>query len=332
MKRYPPNPSIPNNQLIELFRTAFRNRIASLTRGNAVVKVPPIENLYERREDMTYHFKPELFIQTGGATDFTFPQSKLYLRPDEIGIIPNGVPHSEKALTTPTTFENIVVCFYSKTTTIHRAAQDSHGLPYATDILFYQSPLFNDMLALLKLSSSLYHSDLPNAPTSVKGLLIALFAMLLDLLSSEQEDHNPQTQRVYQCQWEIRNHLNNSDLSVQWLAEKLNCSANYLSKVFHDEIGEKIITYIARVRLDNAVAALNDTSLSIKEISNACGFRDPNYFSRVFKQKYELTPKEFRAQLVAQVRQPESKPKAVQGDYEEHHFGYDKNRNLIQGI
>jgi len=332
MRQYPPRPAAQNHKLLEHFRSVFQARIAALSRGSAVVKIPSLENLYERRSDMAYHFKPELFIQSGGATDFEFPQSNLRLNSDEICIIPRGVPHGETTVSNNTPFENIVVCFYSSTTTVHLARQDEEGRPYATDILFYRTPLFQNLVSLIDLSVTLYQTNLSHASTGVKGLLIALFSILIDLISADEEASTPESQRVYQCQWEIRNHLNNSDLSVQWLADKLDCTANYLSKVFHKEIGEKITTYIARVRLENALAALNDTTLSVKEISNACGFRDPNYFSRVFKQKYDVPPKDYRRKLIEQSRQKEEQPKVVLGDYEEYHFGYDKDNNLIKGV
>jgi AraC-like DNA-binding protein len=48
------------------------------------------------------------------------------------------------------------------------------------------------------------------------------------------------------------------------------------------------------VRLKRAADLLEETDESIQEIAYSCGFREPNYFSRVFRKKYGRSPREFR--------------------------------------
>ncbi len=331
MRQYPPRSKEETYRLLDRFKEAFRNRQAGLRRGTALVRVPELRGLYERHADMAYHFKPELFLQTGGCTLFRTPVESFALQASEICIMPMGVPHHEVAESRPTAFENVVVCFYSKTVTVHLATCVDGSRPEASDIFFFQPPYFQELVSIVNLATSLSHSHLPDSKAGVQGLLIGFFSLLLNMISTENEAASPESQRVYQCQWKIRNHLNDPELSVHWLAESLDCSSNYLSKIFHDEIGEKITNYITRVRLENAVYAMRDTALSVKEISNACGFRDPNYFSRVFRQSFNVSPKEYRQRLLDEAKKQEQRPKLVRGDYEEYHFGYDRDKKLITG-
>ncbi|MDY6397958.1 MAG: helix-turn-helix transcriptional regulator [Treponema sp.] len=54
------------------------------------------------------------------------------------------------------------------------------------------------------------------------------------------------------------------------------------------------VTYVSDARMEKARSLLKDNSLSIKEISAEVGFNDQNYFSRTFRNKFGMTPTEFR--------------------------------------
>jgi AraC-like DNA-binding protein len=70
-----------------------------------------------------------------------------------------------------------------------------------------------------------------------------------------------------------------------------------------------------RIRIDGAILALDAGTLTISEIAYASGFSEPAYFARVFKQHKGVSPQEFRAQLEAQRRQVDDKPKTVYHDH-----------------
>ncbi|MBP3742789.1 MAG: helix-turn-helix transcriptional regulator, partial [Treponema sp.] len=57
---------------------------------------------------------------------------------------------------------------------------------------------------------------------------------------------------------------------------------------------ETFINFVSDKRLEKARQLLESTDLSIKEITAEVGYNDQNYFSRIFKNKYGLSPKEYR--------------------------------------
>jgi len=67
-----------------------------------------------------------------------------------------------------------------------------------------------------------------------------------------------------------------------------------LSKLFKEEKGVTYINFISDKRLEKSRQMLAETDLSIKEITGEVGYNDQNYFSRIFKNKYGLSPKEYR--------------------------------------
>src|SRR5437867_2631739 len=76
-------------------RLALDRAIQFANRNQLTLRVPHESKPVANRRDMHYHYRPEIFLQLEGSTDFHFPREKFSLHPDEIGVIPAGVPHGE---------------------------------------------------------------------------------------------------------------------------------------------------------------------------------------------------------------------------------------------
>ena len=86
-------------------------------------------------------------------------------------------------------------------------------------------------------------------------------------------------------------------LSVQALADQMKISRSYLSQQFKKHAGCSIKTYITRLRMERARMFMIDSRLSLRTIAEQCGYDDPLFFSRVFKNTYGLSPKHYRESL-----------------------------------
>lgn len=84
------------------------------------------------------------------------------------------------------------------------------------------------------------------------------------------------------------------DISLDELAGELGISSYYFSKLFKEEKGEGFVEYLTKRRVDEAKELLKSPEHSIKEVGIACGYTDPNYFSRIFKKATGMTPTEYR--------------------------------------
>jgi two-component system, response regulator YesN len=87
------------------------------------------------------------------------------------------------------------------------------------------------------------------------------------------------------------------DISMEQSAEYVNLSPHYFSKLFKQHAGETFIDYVTRLRINEAKLLIAEKRLSLKEICYEVGYKDPNYFSRVFKKATGLTPSEYRQQI-----------------------------------
>ncbi len=91
-------------------------------------------------------------------------------------------------------------------------------------------------------------------------------------------------------------------LSRWKLASLLNTSEDYLSRIFHRQMGVSLWEYLARLRIVHAIDLLRSSGASLSEIADRTGFRDEAYFCRVFKRITNATPGSFRGSSSAEVR------------------------------
>jgi two-component system response regulator YesN len=85
-----------------------------------------------------------------------------------------------------------------------------------------------------------------------------------------------------------------TDIRLKDFAEKYYISKEYLSKAFKEEFGYGIYEYALKVRMEHAIAMLDDDSNKIKDISIMLGYKDNNYFSKAFKSYYGISPSGYR--------------------------------------
>ncbi|WP_342561883.1 response regulator [Paenibacillus sp. FSL R7-0345] len=84
------------------------------------------------------------------------------------------------------------------------------------------------------------------------------------------------------------------DLSVKTIADHVFLHPVYLSKIYKAETGEGLGDYIIRMRMERALYLLKNTNKKIYEITTELGYQNPQYFSKMFKKHYGMTPNEFR--------------------------------------
>jgi len=89
-------------------------------------------------------------------------------------------------------------------------------------------------------------------------------------------------------------HNAGSYISRWKLADTVNVSEDYLSRIFHREMGLPLWDYLNRLRIFLAAELLLQTDDSIQAIALQTGFQDQSYFCRIFKKMYGVPPGQFR--------------------------------------
>lgn len=146
----------------------------------------------------------------------------------------------------------------------------------------YTNSKFDDLFSFFAAESN--STDLRDFVTLLLSDCVAAIAL------SKKQKENPIIEKV--CNY-IDNNLE-KELSLDVLANVAEVSTFYLSKLFKEEKSENIVNFVTNKRLEKARQLLSETNYSIKEITAFTGYNDQNYFSRLFKNKFGISPSEFR--------------------------------------
>ena len=79
------------------------------------------------------------------------------------------------------------------------------------------------------------------------------------------------------------------------IADYVGISRTYLNHVFQKELGLSAQKFLMDFRLHKAANLLISTELPVTEVSAAVGYEDSLAFSKAFKKKFELSPKNYRS-------------------------------------
>lgn len=83
------------------------------------------------------------------------------------------------------------------------------------------------------------------------------------------------------------------EISLEDVAEYVNISPQYFSKLIKKNTGFNFIDWLSMLRVKKAKELLANSNLTVKEVCFMVGYKDPNYFSRIFKKKIGMTPSEY---------------------------------------
>ena len=137
--------------------------------------------------------------------------------------------------------------------------------------------------------------------TPIVGELRSLYRQSLRLLGLLDNDESPSSdiefigriiRTAMRC---METEYANPELSLGFLASRLNLTPNYLSSLFTSETGCTFTQHLSRIRVDQAKILLRDSNLKIYQICKQVGYADQAYFSRLFKMIVGLSPNAFRA-------------------------------------
>ncbi|MDR1706535.1 MAG: helix-turn-helix domain-containing protein [Prevotella sp.] len=103
-------------------------------------------------------------------------------------------------------------------------------------------------------------------------------------------------QLVLEAVYVIHN-LYQEDISLNYVAQKINTSPSYLSTIFKNNLGINFNNYLISVRLSAAEGLLTQTALKKNDIAHRSGFNDARYFSKLFKKTKGLSPTDIRKKI-----------------------------------
>ncbi|KQO08457.1 response regulator [Paenibacillus sp. Leaf72] len=130
--------------------------------------------------------------------------------------------------------------------------------------------------------------------TALKSWLDEAFRLLRQ--SMENDTRNDREITVGKIRSYIEKNLV-TDVTLQAIADYLFMHPVHVSRIFKLATGENVSDYVLRLKMELAASMLANPALKSYEVALQLGYQNPNYFNKVFKKYYSLTPQEYRQKL-----------------------------------
>ena len=148
------------------------------------------------------------------------------------------------------------------------------------------SMLFYDIQNILQNMNEIYYGNGKDREVKMRSY----FGILLILLV---QSYQPPTISANFSIEDVANYINKhfqEKLTLKFLAQKSGMSTTLFLMKFKEKFNTSPIKYLNEVRMNHACNLLENTNLPIKEIAYESGFYDSNYFIKLFKREFRVSP------------------------------------------
>lgn len=218
------------------------------------------------------HDSWELLYCLHGSCSISAETADLLCGPGSMVILPPEIPHS---LISQDSAECILLNIADTALALRQPAvlQDEDHRPL--------QHIFEDALCL-------FHSG-----AEYSAVLLSAYGQLLAQHVSCRRASSPRSQVVEEIAQSIVQNFANPNYELDELLRSAPYCYDYLCRLFRQEMHTTPHKYLANLRLQTAADILRAGSSSITETARMCGYHDPLYFSRMFKKKFGVSPREY---------------------------------------
>lgn len=225
------------------------------------------------------HDNWEFIYCTGGIGTLVFNDCELDYKEGDIAIIPPGIAHSNHSS--------------NGFTNIHINMNDA-ALPFKEPLIITDDANKHILDAFNSLHYHYYSNiERKQLVVSALGMLILSYFVIhqepSDISAIVQKIEANILENFSDCYYDLNDYL-----------KKFHFNNDYIRKLFKRELGVTPNQYLIDKRLQTStdlLKSISHDSNNVSDIAVACGFKDPLYFSRMFKKKYKVSPSEYAKNL-----------------------------------
>lgn len=216
------------------------------------------------------HSQWELIYNEKGSGSMQVGEERLGFKPGTVLLCPPGIPHDKLG---KEGFTDYFVRF--------------EGCDLPEQVYLLQDSFDMRLLQLIRVLHAVYYEE--TAPSVCYDLLGAILGLLRPMLvGAEQSVH------VRMLRQSIAKGYADPDFSLSGAMAKLSVDPDHLRRLFVKQTGQTPHAYLTALRIDKAKRLLAEQGSSVAEVAYRCGFYDPLYFSRVFRNVTGLPPSQWR--------------------------------------
>ena len=242
-----------------------------------------IENTV-KRSTAHYHNSYEIYYLTNGTCWYFIDKKTYRLSKGDIALIPKGVIHK----TNYDTQSHSRILINCSENFIPKSVLDLiPNMPYYTVPLSYRDKIYEIFSTVQKE----FHTPNEFSKDIIKAKIYELLLFIANK-NTTQSTKKIEDSMVEKAVKYIRNHFS-ENITLTDVAKHCFVSNEHLSRTFKKETGFCFNEYLNIYRLKKADLLLhNEPTTKITEIARRCGFNDSNYFSKVYKKEFNISPKQ----------------------------------------
>lgn len=279
-------------------KTTKGNAEMNLTYLNPVIRTVSQYERINRTEECVAYDSRIFYMVSGDVTAVVGGVKLGHLSPGHLLYIPAGTPYKLKGQ-----YLRLVAITFDPTADKPDPDERLRPVPVSE----YNDSFVHSVADLAPLDKMIHIEDMESERDTMLGL-VSLFtsaegsykaqgsAILKQLLLKiiETVDENALPARMVEA---LDNYIRENagdDISNTEIGAIFGYHPFYISKVLKDRKGTTLRQYIIAYRLKLAKKLLEESAKSVNEISEECGFNDPSYFTKTFKNAFGMTPKDYR--------------------------------------
>ncbi|MBE7026702.1 MAG: helix-turn-helix transcriptional regulator [Ruminococcaceae bacterium] len=128
---------------------------------------------------------------------------------------------------------------------------------------------------------------------AAEGVLLFTLSTIADGFFIEEQMPINTEDRFLLIKKYIDENFSDPKISLDKLSTEFSYNKKYLSSAFKKQFKIGIFEYLHTIRINHACALIDKNYKSAKDLAFLCGFSDPVHFSKVFKKKMHVSPKEY---------------------------------------
>ncbi|MCM1193720.1 MAG: helix-turn-helix domain-containing protein [Butyrivibrio sp.] len=272
------------------------------------VCIDNFDDYFQREWGCHWHDEIEFGVIQRGIAEFTIYNGQerfpIELHKGDGIFINSGCLHSAKALAPDTVIAGFVlpVLFFNKL--FENAAYQIVNPIIDSDIESYvlkstipkDQQLLSSVQEICSITDQEVSYELHFVETACKIWRLLTIRILQDGKTSQAATKKIQEQRIKQLLSFIHEHYS-EHISIEDMAKSALISRTECFRCFQTVLGQSPVEYLTEYRLSMAMMFLANTKRSLSDISYSCGFNNPSYFGKLFRERCGLSPKKYRDQI-----------------------------------
>lgn len=243
------------------------------------------------------HNSCELLFMEEGEARYCIKDTEYHLGPRDVLIIGGTDPHSRKFLKTPCLRYGLTVMpsFIESLPVIngYMNVYRTQTPENALKLKHIDEAVFDRMIRIIWRLREETEENGEGRGEMVYALLLELTIYLKRLLHVEKQEISG----TYKTMSQVKNYIDfhyGEELTLQELSRLFYLQPNTISKNFGRIFGKNINQYIHAVRITHAVRILEESDVSITELSAMVGYANVNTFLRQFREKMNISPLQYK--------------------------------------